>query len=189
VWRGSLTYEKESQYMDNPATMTIFNRRSIRAYRPDPITDGQVEELVQAALAAPSASNNQPWHFTFVRDASLLDEVSREALAALGRDASFHVYYHAPLVVFIAADASRKWGVLDSGIAVQTLALAAQAMGLGSVIVGMADAAFNAPGGKVLADKLGFPEGHRFAISIAIGHPAADKPVHEIHPGRVTRID
>ena len=175
--------------MNHPMHQAIINRRSIRAYRPDPITDEQTEALVQAALASPSASNHQPWHFTFVRDTALLDDISRDALATLGRDPAFHVFYHAPLVVFIAADTTRKWGVLDSGIAVQTLALAAHDMGLGSVIVGMVDSAFNKPDSQALEQKLGFPADHRFAVSIAIGHPATDKPAHEIHPDRVTRID
>ncbi|MBP7402939.1 MAG: nitroreductase [Clostridia bacterium] len=174
--------------MDNPALQAILDRRSIRAYLPDPVTDGQVEQLEAAALAAPSAVNHQPWHFTFVRDAELLDEISRTVVESGGRDPSFHIFYHAPLVVFIAADSTRKWGVLDCGIAVENLALAAHAMGLGSVIVGMADAAFDAPGGSVLARHLGFPAGHRFAVSIAIGHPAAGKPPHENHPDRILRI-
>ena len=125
----------------------------------------------------------------FRSNAGLLDEISQSALEALGRDPNFHVFYHAPLVVFIAADASRKWGVLDSGIAVQNLALAAHSMGLGSVIVGMAEPAFEAAGGLGFAKRLEFPEGHKLAVAIAIGYPAASKPPHENHADRVSRID
>ena len=175
--------------MDPSCMQAILDRRSIRSYRPDPVTDDQVDLLVAAAMASPSAVNHQPWHFSFVRNAGLIGEISQSALEALGRDPNFHIFYHAPLVVFISADTSRKWGVLDSGIAVQNLALAAHAMGLGSVIVGMADPAFEAAGGLGFARRLEFPEGHKLAITIAIGHPAGTKPPHENHADRVSRID
>lgn len=175
--------------MYNPVMQAISDRRSIRSYLPDKITDAQVDLLAAAVMASPSAVNHQPWHITFVRDAALLDEISQVALEALGRDPAFHIFYHAPLVAFIAADTKKKWGVLDSGIAVENLALAAHALGLGSVIVGMAQPAFESADGTAFGRRLGFPEGHRFAISIAIGYPAAGKPPHENQSDRITRVD
>lgn len=175
--------------MDHPVIKAIEDRRSIRSFRAVPVTDEQVSLLETAALAAPSAVNYQPWHLSFVRQPALLDEINRTAVEAIGRDPAYNIFFHAPLVVLIAADTSRKWGVLDSGIAVQNIALAAHDLGLGSVIVGMAEAAFESPTGDALALRVGFPAGHRFAISIAIGVPAAGKPPHENQPNRITRID
>ncbi len=175
--------------MDYPVIKAIEDRRSIRSFRTVPITDEQVSLLETAALASPSAVNYQPWHLSFVRRIDLLNEISRTAVEAMGRDPAYNIFYHAPLVVFVAADTSRKWGVLDSGIVVQNIALAAHDLGLGSVIVGMAEAAFDSPAGDALARQTGFPSGHRFAVSIAIGVPAAGKPPHENQPNRITRID
>ena len=143
--------------MDRSAMQTILDRRSIRNYTTEPITDAQVEQLEQAAMAAPSAVNYQPWHFTFVRDTDLIDEFNRAAAAALDKDDSVHIFFHAPLVVFIASDDTKKWGVLDSGIAVENLAIAAEGMGLGSVIVGMADAPFHAEQADEWKKRLGVP--------------------------------
>ena len=61
---------------------TIFARASVRAYTNDPVTDEQAERLLRAAMAAPSACNQQPWEFYVVRDPELLAEfwtVSRES--------------------------------------------------------------------------------------------------------------
>lgn len=175
--------------MENPVIQAILDRRSIRSYRPEPVTDAQLDVLESAALAAPSAVNYQPWHFSFVRDADLLNQINRAAVTQMGRDPSLQIFYHAPLVVFLFADPAKKWSVLDSGIAVQNLALSAHALGLGSVIVGMAESAFAGADALSLRQRLGVPDDHRFAISIAIGVPATSKPSHEIHPGRVTRVD
>ena len=54
----------------------LFARRSIRKYTSEPVTDVQVETLLRAAMAAPSASDRKPWHFVVVRDAA-----TRAALA------------------------------------------------------------------------------------------------------------
>ena len=54
----------------------IHERRSIRAYRPEQITDGQLKEILEAGLAAPSAMNSQAWHFTAVQDEALLNRVN-----------------------------------------------------------------------------------------------------------------
>ena len=175
--------------MDNPVIKAILERRSIRSFRPEPVTDTQVDQLEAAALAAPSAVNFQPYHFSFVRDAELLDQISGAAVAQMGRDPYLQIFYRAPLVVLLFADPDKKWSVLDSGIAVQNLALSAHALGLGSVIVGMAESAFAGEAAQPLRQRLGVPDGYRFAISIAIGVPAVSKPGHEIHPGRVTRVD
>jgi len=47
---------------------TIFARRSIRKYTGEPVTEEQVRKLLEAAMAAPSANNSQPWHFVVVQD-------------------------------------------------------------------------------------------------------------------------
>lgn len=56
----------------------IHQRRSIRAYRPDQLTDGQLQAILEAGLAAPSARNMQPWHFTAVQDQALIGRINEE---------------------------------------------------------------------------------------------------------------
>src|SRR5450631_4899122 len=96
----------------------IRQRRAIRDYRPDPVTPDLLRQLILAASWAPSAMNEQPWHFTVVTDATLLDEISRRSkewmlkgVAAMPRsghfrdllaDPDFHIFYHAPALVVLS---------------------------------------------------------------------------------------
>ena len=172
--------------MTNPVLTAISERRSIRQYKPEQITEEQLQALLCAAVEAPSARNLQPWHFTVAQDTAVLAEVNAEATAILGREGD--IFYAAPTVIFISADKASDWGKLDSGIAVQNIALAAQSMGLGSVILGLPAAAFKGPRADYFAGLLKFPAAHEFAIAIAVGYPDCTKEAHPVEDGRVAYI-
>jgi nitroreductase len=172
--------------MTNPVLTAISERRSIRQYKPEQITEGQLQALLQAAVESPSARNLQPWHFTVVQDAAMLAEVNTEATAILGREGD--IFYAAPTAIFISADRENSWGKLDSGIAVQNIAIAAQSMGLGSVILGLPAAAFKGLRTEYFAKLLKFPTTHEFAIAIAVGYPDCTKEAHPVEDGRVDYV-
>jgi len=172
--------------MTNPVLTAISERRSIRQYKPEQITEEQLQALLRAAVESPSARNLQPWHFTVVQDANLLAEVNAEATAILDREGD--IFYAAPTAIFISADRESSWGKLDSGIAVQNIAIAAQSMGLGSVILGLPAVAFKGPRGEYFAELLKFPATHEFAVAIAVGYPDCTKEAHPVETGRVTYI-
>lgn len=89
----------------------VYRRRAVRQYASDPVEKETLLRLIDAAIQAPSAVNEQPWHFTVVRDRALLARISREARAHLSRtspaawasphsqdmltDADFDIFYHA----------------------------------------------------------------------------------------------
>ena len=102
--------------------------------------------------------------------------------------ADFQVFYHAPTVFFISAPENHFYAPIDCGIAAQTLALAAESLGLGSVIVGLARLAFESNEREALEKALRFPEGNRFVISVAIGTPDDDKAPHALNRDKITLI-
>jgi len=55
----------------------IMSRRSVRRYKKDPVPDDVVEEILKAAMNAPSAGNEQPWHFVVIKDKKLLEGISK----------------------------------------------------------------------------------------------------------------
>ena len=55
----------------------IFKRRSIRKYKDEPVSDELIDKLLRAAMAAPSAGNEQPWHFVVVKDKETLKRLSK----------------------------------------------------------------------------------------------------------------
>ena len=77
----------------------IFNRRSIRKYKPNIVSHKKIGDIIRAGMAAPSARNDQTWHFVVIDDRETLDKI-----------ADFHPYgkmlYHAPVAILVCADMS-----------------------------------------------------------------------------------
>lgn len=181
----------------NETIRTILERASIRGFSATPLTREERDLLEQAVLASPSGMNAQPWHFTFVTDQTTITAVSEAALdtfrragnqTVLDRMAARHpsLFYGAAAVVFISLAPGAS--PIEAGIAAQTLALAARSLGLGSCIIGLAGAAFSGPDGPALSERLEFPEGYAFGISVAIGHPTVEKAPHTPDPDKITWI-
>ncbi|GHV93096.1 NADH dehydrogenase [Spirochaetia bacterium] len=173
--------------MGNPVLTAIAERRSIRAYKSDKVTREQFDTLLKAAEEAPSARNSQPWHFSVVQNPAILAEVNAEACKNLNREGD--IFHGAPAAIFLSCDASSRWGRLDCGITTQTIALAAHSIGLGTVILGLPDAAFTGSRGDYFNQLLKFPSGHSFAVAIAVGVPAGTKEAHPIEPDRITFVE
>lgn len=183
----------------NEVLQTIAARRSHRAYQETQLTEEQLQVLLKAAMESPSAVNRQPWHFTVVQDQELLQQINRavweetmkanpENRSPRFSDPHFDVFYHAPTVIFISADRENYWYHLDSGIACQNICLAAESLGLGTVILGMPRAAFQNEKGDAFRKALLFPETHDFTIAVAVGTPADDKPAHLPAEGRISFV-
>ena len=83
-------------------------------------------------------------------------------------------------VLILSADKDFKWSKLDAGITVQNIALAAQSMKLGSLIIGIIDDVMRGEKKDYFAKLLKFPDNHEFAIAVAVGHRATEKKPHEI---------
>lgn len=112
------------------ALEAILTRRSIRTFADRPVPDDTVTQLLRAAMAAPSARNQQPWEFIVVRDRARL-----EALAVAQPNAG--MVRRAPLAVVVCANLERVksegYWIQDCAAAVQNLLVAAHSLGLGAV--------------------------------------------------------
>lgn len=162
----------------------IRGRRTVRSYTNEPVSDAEVGALIDAAVQAPSAMNQQPWSFCVVRDQNLLDQVATKAKAfmladdsgtlpdtlrqALSRD-DFHIFYKAPALIVISTIEAGPWGPIDCTLAAQNLMLAAYYAGLGSGWIGLAQAWLGTPEGKAA---LNIPASHSPVAPIIVGHPA-----------------
>jgi nitroreductase len=116
------------------AMETILTRRSIRKYSGKRISDEQIEQLLKAAMYAPSAVNKQPWHFLVFRDAAIkknIIEFHPNASMLTGADAGILVCYDENLQHDVG------YGPVDCSAATQNILLAAHAEGLGAVWVGI----------------------------------------------------
>ena len=103
-------------------------------------------------------------------------------------DPNFHVFYHAPLVIYLSCEPDNHFSQIDCGIAAENIVLAAQSMGLGSVIIGMVRDAFLQDKEEELSKALRFPKGYEFAIAVALGVATDHKAAHIPGEGKVTLL-
>lgn len=64
----------------NPVEKTIFERRSIRAFKKDPVPPGAIRRILEAGRFAPSAGNSQPWRFIVINSPEIIAEMERDAM-------------------------------------------------------------------------------------------------------------
>jgi len=161
----------------------IKGRRSVRDFTGETVADATLRELIDAAIHAPSAMNQQPWCFVIVKNQALLAEISEKAKAHLLdaaqgtlpqhfsvmlSDPNFHIFYHAPALIVIAVVEPTGWAIEDCALAAQDLMLAAYAAGLGTCWIGFAQGWLGTPKGK---SALGLPPSRVPVAPIIVGHP------------------
>ncbi len=112
----------------------IHGRRSIRQYTPGGIDDATIARILAAAMSAPSAGNEQPWHFIVIRNRATLTALSAAHPYA-------EMVQHASCAVLVCADMKavkhQDYWPADCAAATQNILLSAHASGLGSVWVGI----------------------------------------------------
>jgi len=164
----------------------IYTRRSVRDFTDQPVDEKTLRELVDAAIQAPSAVNQQAWSFCVVRDRVLLVRISGEAKAHMLKtspaglshhfqeilsDPKFDVFYHAPALVVISSTMESPWAVENCSLAAENLMLAARAAGLGTCWIGFAQAWLGTSEGKMA---LGLPANYVPVAPIIVGHPKSE---------------
>ncbi len=169
----------------------IRSRSSTRGYTPEPLTQDQLETLLHAGLQAPTATNRQEIHFTVLEGGSpILREIEEEKNSLRGQVSPEHnFYYEAPAVIILSMERDFRWSLVDAGIAVENMALAAEALGLGSLIIGCIRDALLGEKREYFSGLLKLPKDYDFAIAIAVGHKAVTKEPHAYDMGgRVTYL-
>jgi nitroreductase len=147
----------------------IFKRRSIRKYKDKKVEKEKIEKLLKAAAAAPSAGNEQPWHFVVIKDRDTLNHLAEvHPYAKMLKDA--------PLAVAVCGDLNKQrhegFWVQDCAAATQNILLEAVSLDLGAVWIG---AYPNEERERVVSEVLDVPENIRTVSLISIGYPAEKK--------------
>jgi len=154
-------------------------RRSIRAYRPDAISEEVLQRVLMAARAAPTACNLQPFQIVVITD----PQVRAQMKAVYGKD----WFCQAPVIIAVCAQPDKAWkrrdgfnsAEVDAAIVMDHIILAATEEGLGTCWI----CAFDEAKAKQI---LGVPEDVRIVAMTPLGIPAAEptpfvrKPLHEL---------
>lgn len=147
----------------------IFERRSIRKYTGEKISEEKIKKLLQAAMAAPSAGNQQPWEFIVIRDREMMNKITE-----------VHPYSsmlkEADVAIVVCGDEKREkykgFWVQDCSAATQNILLAAQDLGLGAVWLGVYPDEKRV---KSIKELLGIPEHVQTLSIVSLGYPVEKK--------------
>ena len=171
-------------------TQAIKDRRSIRKYRTEPVPEEALNTILEAARWAPSWSNTQCWRLIIVRDSETRSKLADALIIgqAGGKNAATEAVRNAPVVIVACArrwlsgcyrdeerrgmpatDKGEGWYMFDLGLAMQNVTLAAHALGLGTVHVGMFDV-------DEVAKLLGIPENVAVVEIMPLGWPDEEPP-------------
>jgi nitroreductase len=110
----------------------ILSRRSVRRYKKEKVPKDVKAKILEAGRQAPSASNRQPWHFIVCEDHAAKEKLSTGKWCGFIIDSSFTVVG----VSLPFDEISRKWGVIDTTIALQNMVISAEVQGVGSCWIG-----------------------------------------------------
>ena len=147
----------------------ILTRRSIRHYTAQPVAEELITGFLKAAMAAPSAGNEQPWEFVVLTERTILDRIP-----------SFHPYAamlkEAPAAILVCGDLAREkhegYWVQDCSAATENILIAVNEEGLGAVWLGIYPREERVRG---LRQLLSIPETIVPFALVAIGYPAEKK--------------
>jgi len=158
----------------------IHTRRSIRVYQDKPITEELIKTLLKAAMASPSARNQQPWGFVVITDAEIRGKIPSICPFA-------QMIVNAPLAILVCGDltveTSQGYWVIDCAAATQNMLLAAHALGLGAVWTGVYPREERMDG---LTELLNLPEYILPHSLVVIGYPAEQLPKQDrFRPDRI----
>ena len=166
------------------AMEAILTRRSVRQYTDGTIPEDTIKSMLEAAMSAPSAGNQQPWQFVVIDDREVLNAITNVHPHA-------SMLKQAPLAVVVCGDLTREkfkgYWVQDCSAATQNLLIAARALGLGAVWPGVYPLEDRIKG---IANLLNLPDTTIPLAVVSIGYPAMEQaPVdrfdaHRIHRNR-----
>ena len=170
------------------ALQTMLTRKSIKKYKPDPVSRELIDQIIEAGLNAPSGMNKQSPIILAVTNKEVRDQLSK---LNAGKDPFFRAdpFYGAPVVLVVLADKSVPTHVYDGSLVMENLQLAAHALGLGACWIHRAKETFETEEGKAILAKLGIEGEYEGVGNCVLGYPDHDPDKKPRKENRVYYID
>lgn len=158
----------------NETLRSILNRRSVRKYNTDQLTDKDLQDILQAGKFAPSAFNGQPWHFTVLQNKGLIEKINKICKCNMGKsnDENLDLFYDAPTLIIVSSDKNVKTSEFDCSMAIENMFLAAESLNIGSCFIYSIKYLFLSENGKALRSELYIPETYDIIASAVFGYKA-----------------
>ena len=169
----------------NETLKTILSRRSVRNYSGEQIKREELDLIIKAGLYAPSAHNQQSWHFTVIEDRIVIDNLNAAAkkamlnleedyLKAIAQDEARNIFHNAPTVIVISGEKSAIAPHLDCGAATENMLIAAESLNIGTCWIGLVSPLFKSEKVQEWIKLLGIPEGFEPYYAIIVGYKAGE---------------
>jgi nitroreductase len=180
-------------FIMNETLSIMKGRRSIKNFQPEQIKDTELEAILEAGAYAPSASNQQSWHFTVVQNERLIDQLSEAIkkiyammpisflqqignnkkahfLQQIGNNEKAHLFHHAPTIVVISGDKTEMNTVENCSLAAGNMMNAAKSLDVGSCWVSGLPQLIDADPDNQFIKELNLPEGYKPVCAILLGY-------------------
>ena len=162
----------------NETLNAIFARRSVRKYEAAPLTAEEMDLLLKAADAAPSAANRQSTRIIGTQDAGLIKNLTDQFGSLFT--------YGAPALIFLySLPVGGRWASFNAALAAENICIAAESMGLNTVQLGCCYDMLNGAGKAEWNARLGLPEEASFELVVAIGHGAETPALRPRNPENI----
>lgn len=159
---------------ENGTIHSILNRRSIRNYKKEQITNDELETVLTAGSVSPSGMNGQSAYAYVIQSEEYMQKLVEEIeeVTGMGRNP----FYDAPTVILMFADSSKLTPVEDTALSMENMMLAAYSLGLGSCWIYAVKSFFESDKGKKFKKILGVPDDFIIVGSLAVGYPSGKNP-------------
>ena len=154
----------------------IKNRRSVKEYKKEQISDAELMEVLEAGMNAPSGGNRQSAIFIVVQNREWIDKLCVLNAKIAGAPEGWDVFYGAPTVIVVAASKETGDASKDGSLAIGNMLNAAYALGLGGRWINRADGMLEDELGKQLLKEAGYEGDYVGVGNVILGYPAGDFP-------------
>lgn len=166
----------------------IMTRRSIRSFQDKQIGKEALDQIVKAAIYAPSGRGCQSWHFTVIRNKDKMKELAKTIAKKLNKDENTYNFYNPDVLIMASNDKDNVNGLADCSCALENIFLMAHELGIGSVWINQLRGICDEPEIRPILKEFGIPEQHVVWGMAALGYPAEAPAVKERKEGTVHYI-
>lgn len=165
----------------------ILARHSTRSYTDQPVEQEKLEEIVKAAVWAPSGNNEQSWHFIMMSNVEKIQELAAAVREADDRPAGYN-FYNPTAFLIISGKRDNRNAALDAAAALENALLAATDLGVASCWINQVRDVCDDPKVRALLTSYGLPEDHVVWTAASLGYAAKAPVVHERKEGTVSYV-
>lgn len=169
----------------NEVLQAMETRASVKGFASTPVSESDLQSIVQAGLRAPSGLNKQSPIILVVTEPTTVQKLSK---LNAGKDPFFRAdpFYGAPAVLVVLADKSVPTRVYDGSLVMGNMLLAAHSLGLGACWIHRAKETFETEYGKELLRSLGIEGEYEGVGNCVVGYPKGDLP--QVKPCKENRV-